>query len=158
MSPGKRSGVNCTRENLAFKDFASALANFVLPVPGTSSNSTCPSAIKAVRRSSVTSSFPTRTFWILFCILDANSFPFCSAIIVTFLLMKFTRPISIPKYSYEYKYSTNIYEMLTWLWIVIIIPYKLKFCQYQKAHKYELRRLQIPERNVKEHGKTWSQT
>ena len=44
------------------EDFASALASFVLPVPGTSSNSTCPSAIKAVRRSSVTSSFPTRTF------------------------------------------------------------------------------------------------
>ncbi len=39
MSPGSRSGVNCTRLTEQSMDRASALASEVLPTPGTSSTS-----------------------------------------------------------------------------------------------------------------------
>jgi hypothetical protein len=61
-SLGSRSGVNCTLSNAHPIDFASAFARTVLPVPGTSSRSTCPPAATAASRSLVTSLFPIITF------------------------------------------------------------------------------------------------
>ena len=48
MSPGSRSGVHCTRENVSPTERAIARANAVLPTPGTSSINRCPSAIRAI--------------------------------------------------------------------------------------------------------------
>src|SRR6266567_3671839 len=48
------------------RDFANALASVVLPIPGTSSKSTCPSQSSATINRSITSSLPTitrPTFW-----------------------------------------------------------------------------------------------
>ena len=52
MSPGSRSGVNWMRVLVPCTDCASARASDVLPVPGTSSSSTCPSLSIAVSTSS----------------------------------------------------------------------------------------------------------
>ena len=62
MSEGKRSGVNWILEKSALMEKANAFANLVLPVPGTSSIRTCPSAKRATRISFTVSSFPTITF------------------------------------------------------------------------------------------------
>ena len=49
-SLGSRSGVNWMRLTVQSTDRASALASMVLPTPGTSSMSRCPSASSTVRR------------------------------------------------------------------------------------------------------------
>ena len=74
-SDGSTSGVNCIL--LYFKDIAleSASASDVFPTPGISSISTCPSAIKAVITSTITSSLPTITFLTSSIILCTASFP-----------------------------------------------------------------------------------
>ena len=51
MSLGSRSGVNWMRRTEQSVDRASALASIVLPTPGTSSISTCPSASRTVSAS-----------------------------------------------------------------------------------------------------------
>src|SRR5579885_153941 len=66
ISEGSRSGVNWMRWNEQPSDFASDFASVVLPMPGTSSNSTCPSQSKATISRSITASLPTMTrptFW-----------------------------------------------------------------------------------------------
>src|ERR1035437_7946609 len=61
MSLGNRSGVNCTRRTEQSMDFAKALASMVLPTPGTSSISRCPSASRTVIAVSITSDLPSIT-------------------------------------------------------------------------------------------------
>src|SRR5438128_1580572 len=61
MSVGSRSGVNCTRLNSASNERARALANVVLPTPGTSSMRMCPPPSSAVSRSRMTSGLPRIT-------------------------------------------------------------------------------------------------
>ena len=58
---GSRSGVNCTRRTVPSIDRASALASMVLPTPGTSSTSRCPSASRTVTASRTASPLPSRT-------------------------------------------------------------------------------------------------
>ena len=59
MSPGSRSGVNWMRVLVPCTDCAMARASEVLPVPGTSSSSTCPSLSIAVSTSSTTWRLPS---------------------------------------------------------------------------------------------------
>ncbi len=61
MSLGSRSGVNWTRRTEQSIDLASALASSVLPTPGTSSISACPSASSTVSASLIASGLPTMT-------------------------------------------------------------------------------------------------
>ncbi len=61
MSLGSRSGVNWTRRTEQSIDRASALASSVLPTPGTSSISTCPSASSTVRASLTACGLPAMT-------------------------------------------------------------------------------------------------
>ena len=56
MSAGSRSEVHCTRAYSASRERASARASAVLPTPGASSISTCPSANRATIRSRTTRS------------------------------------------------------------------------------------------------------
>ena len=62
MSEGNRSGVNCTRVQRTPRLRARAFAVMVLPVPGTSSSSTWPPAIRAVRSRSRVSPVGMMTF------------------------------------------------------------------------------------------------
>ena len=59
MSPGSRSGVNCTRLTEQSIERASALASDVLPTPGTSSTSRWPSASSVTSARRTTSGLPT---------------------------------------------------------------------------------------------------
>ena len=78
-SPGSRSGVNWMRENFASSERASARVSSVLPVPGTSSSSTCPPASSAASTLSTTSSLPTITREMLPRRLSASALmPFAS--------------------------------------------------------------------------------
>src|SRR5664279_4608627 len=61
-SLGIRSGVNCTRLTVESTVLASALASTVLPVPGTSSISKCPSESTATMASLITSALPSSTW------------------------------------------------------------------------------------------------
>ncbi len=61
-SLGIRSGVNCTRDTVQATDLARALAKFVLPVPGTSSISRCPSASMPMTAIRTTSGLPSSTW------------------------------------------------------------------------------------------------
>jgi hypothetical protein len=61
MSLGSRSGVNWMRETEASTLRASDRASIVLPTPGTSSMSRCPSASSTVRASSTASRLPSMT-------------------------------------------------------------------------------------------------
>ncbi len=61
MSEGSRSGVNWMRRTEQSMDLASALASIVLPTPGTSSMSRCPSASSTVSESRTTSGLPSIT-------------------------------------------------------------------------------------------------
>ena len=58
-SLGRRSGVNCTRENSSPRAVASVRAVSVLPVPGTSSTRTCPRASRATSSRSKKTVSPT---------------------------------------------------------------------------------------------------
>src|SRR5690606_22620177 len=53
-----RSGLHWMRRKSPLIDFASALISIVLPVPGTSSSSTCPLARSAVMRRLISSDLP----------------------------------------------------------------------------------------------------
>ena len=64
-SEGSRSGVNWMRANEPSRLRASALASIVLPMPGTSSISTCPSTSSVTSSSSVASALPTMTWAML---------------------------------------------------------------------------------------------
>ena len=57
-SAGSRSGVNCTRPNVALIDAASALPMLVLPTPGASSSRMWPSAMRLSTARWMTSRFP----------------------------------------------------------------------------------------------------
>ncbi len=61
MSLGSRSGVNWTRRTEQSTERASAFASIVLPTPGTSSISRCPSASSTVRASRTTEGLPSIT-------------------------------------------------------------------------------------------------
>ena len=61
MSLGSRSGVNWTRWTVPSMARASDLASIVLPTPGTSSMSRCPSASSTARVSRIASGFPSIT-------------------------------------------------------------------------------------------------
>jgi len=61
MSDGSRSGVNWIRRTVQSIDLASAFASIVLPTPGTSSISRCPSASSTVTATSTTSGLPSIT-------------------------------------------------------------------------------------------------
>ena len=61
MSLGSRSGVNWIRRTEQSIDLASALASIVLPTPGTSSMSRCPSASRTVSASLTASALPSIT-------------------------------------------------------------------------------------------------
>ncbi len=61
MSEGSRSGVNWMRRTEQSMERASALASIVLPTPGTSSMSRCPSASSTVSESRTTSGLPSIT-------------------------------------------------------------------------------------------------
>ncbi len=61
MSDGSRSGVNWMRRTEQSTERASALASIVLPTPGTSSISRCPSASSTVSASRTTSGLPSIT-------------------------------------------------------------------------------------------------
>ena len=61
MSTGIRSGVNCTRLTEPSIERARALASDVLPTPGTSSRSRCPSANSVTSATRITSGLPTIT-------------------------------------------------------------------------------------------------
>ncbi len=61
MSPGSRSGVNCTRVVVPRMLCASARAIEVFPVPGTSSSRRWPSLSRAVRLSRITYDLPSTT-------------------------------------------------------------------------------------------------
>jgi hypothetical protein len=61
MSLGSRSGVNWMRRTEQSIDRASALASIVLPTPGTSSMSRCPSASKTMSASLTASALPSMT-------------------------------------------------------------------------------------------------
>src|SRR5262249_39873386 len=67
-SEGSRSGVNWMRCSRPSMDAARARASMVLPTPGTSSMSRCPSANRQVRASSTTSRLPRITRSTLFAI------------------------------------------------------------------------------------------
>ena len=69
MSLGSRSGVNWTRRTEQSIERASALANLVLPTPGTSSISRCPSASSTVTPSLIASCLPSITCSMLAAIL-----------------------------------------------------------------------------------------
>src|SRR5262245_30284868 len=58
MSPGSRSGVNCTRRNESPRSRASALISSVLPNPGRPSSSRCPRARTEIATSSSSSLCP----------------------------------------------------------------------------------------------------
>ena len=60
-SAGSKSGVNWTRWNEHLRLRATALARSVLPTPGTSSRSRCPSARRAMRAARMTSGLPRKT-------------------------------------------------------------------------------------------------
>ena len=60
-SAGSKSGVNWIRAKSAPIAAASAFESVVLPVPGTSSTSTWPSANSAITKSSTVSDFPSST-------------------------------------------------------------------------------------------------
>jgi hypothetical protein len=62
MSDGSRSGVNWMRRTEQSIDRASALESIVLPTPGTSSISRCPSASSTVSAIRTTSGLPSITF------------------------------------------------------------------------------------------------
>ncbi len=71
-SAGSRSGVNWTRFHVQSIDPASALARLVLPTPGTSSMSRCPSASRHMTASSIGSIFPCTT-WDTLAVTASNS-------------------------------------------------------------------------------------
>jgi hypothetical protein len=73
MSFGSRSGVHWTRLNSSPVLVARARASMVLPVPGASSISTCPSHSSAINNRSMTGRFPTMTFSTLSIAAPANS-------------------------------------------------------------------------------------
>ena len=60
-SPGSRSGVNWMRRTVAWTDAASARASIVLPTPGTSSMSRCPSASRHTSEDRTASGLPSMT-------------------------------------------------------------------------------------------------
>ncbi len=60
-SPGSRSGVNWMRRTVASTLAARARASIVLPTPGTSSMSRCPSASRQMRALRTASGFPSIT-------------------------------------------------------------------------------------------------
>ena len=62
MSEGSTSGVNCTRLNDSPTARLSATESVVLPTPGTSSSSTCPSANSAIISFFITSRLPATAF------------------------------------------------------------------------------------------------
>ena len=64
MSLGSRSGVNCTRRTEASRHRARVLASRVLPTPGTSSRSRCPSASSTVIAVRTTGCLPSMTEFI----------------------------------------------------------------------------------------------
>jgi hypothetical protein len=64
MSLGSRSGVNWIRRTEQSTDRASVLASRVLPTPGTSSISRCPSASSTVIAVRTTCRFPSMTEFI----------------------------------------------------------------------------------------------
>src|SRR6266851_967646 len=70
-SLGSRSGVNWMRRNGQSSVRATDLASMVLPMPGTSSMSTCPSHNSATSSRSMTSRLPTMTCSILFAARSA---------------------------------------------------------------------------------------
>src|SRR3954470_21126779 len=61
MSPGSMSGVHCTRLTVASIDSAKARASIDFPVPGRSSNRTCPSQSMATSARRTTSDLPLIT-------------------------------------------------------------------------------------------------
>lgn len=61
MSEGSRSGVNWIRRTEQSMERARALASMVLPTPGTSSISRCPSASSTVNASRTISGLPSIT-------------------------------------------------------------------------------------------------
>ena len=61
MSEGSRSGVHWMRRKLHPSDLDNDFARTVLPSPGTSSKSMCPSQSNAITASSTTSPLPTIT-------------------------------------------------------------------------------------------------
>jgi len=65
MSEGSRSGVNWMRLTVQSTDFANARASIVLPTPGTSSMSRCPSASSTVSAVCTASRLPSITVSIL---------------------------------------------------------------------------------------------
>lgn len=58
---GQEVGENCTRRTEQSMDLARALAGMVLPTPGTSSISRCPSASRTVIAALMTSGLPSTT-------------------------------------------------------------------------------------------------
>src|SRR5690606_24442916 len=84
-SDGNRSGVNWMRECVPSIEAPSALARLVLPVPGASSRSTCPSANSAVRTRRMTWSLPRTACPMLFWMVPKVSanHAACSGVIVT---------------------------------------------------------------------------
>jgi hypothetical protein len=62
MSDGRRSLVNWMRRKVTPNARASATPSKVLPMPGTSSISRCPRAIKVITVSLTASGLPTKTF------------------------------------------------------------------------------------------------
>jgi len=72
MSLGSRSGVNWIRRTEPSMDRASALASMVLPTPGTSSMSRCPSASRTISASLTASDLPSMT--------DSTAVPTCRAV------------------------------------------------------------------------------
>ncbi len=73
-SLGSRSGVNWMRLTVQSTDRASALASMVLPTPGTSSMSRCPSASSTVREAVIASRLPAMTVS-TFCTMPAAREP-----------------------------------------------------------------------------------
>src|SRR6478735_9117017 len=62
MSPGIRSGVNCTRFVSICSAFAKLRTSSVLAVPGTPSSSTCPRQSRAITKDVTAVSWPTTAF------------------------------------------------------------------------------------------------
>src|ERR1035441_10550483 len=60
-SAGSMSGVNCKRENLTLRQFASDLTDSVFASPGTPSSNTCPLASKPMTSRSTRYVWPTIT-------------------------------------------------------------------------------------------------
>ena len=89
ISAGIKSLVNWILLKSILTTSASVLAINVLAIPGTPSNSTCPSLNKHAKINSITVSLPTILLFISFFIFSKISLVSCTCVMIIYLFFEF---------------------------------------------------------------------